>query len=388
MPQRPCIIVPGIQGSALQNVYPISPKTTWSTLTIAGEKFIPPDFDSLALDDLAQADRSEQVVSLPWQLLEIAYGPLVQALQGRLGVPAYLFPYDWRYSIVQSAQALVQYVKRLQLKSMQSLPKWDRVFDFAVHSMGGLVLRAFLAEWAKAEGGRPAPIGQIVFIATPHLGSLDAAVALISGETAWFCGRKELRKLARTFPSVYELLPRFPDPVMQAGRPLDIFDEKNWQKNTVEPDVRNSGYDVQQVHLTAAKQVLGSLPYATDPPYNLPASDQLVIFGNKADAIMLQVKVGPDPDKDYDFDHATKGPGDDVVPVISARLNGVASVEIQEADVSYFHPIERGMAASDMHAFLPVLDEVATIVGRFFQGERGIRLLPKGLPPERFHPNN
>jgi hypothetical protein len=63
-------------------------------------------------------------------------------------------------------------------------------------------------------------------------------------------------------------------------------------------------------------------------------------------------------------------------------------VEIQETDVSYFHPIERGMAASDMHAFLPVLDEVATIVGRFFQGERGISLLPKGLPRARFHPDN
>jgi hypothetical protein len=386
MSQRPCIIVPGIQGSALQNVYAISPKTTWSTLTIAGEKFSPPDFNSLALDDSAQADRDEHVLSLPSQLLEIAYGPLVQALQGRLDVPAYLFPYDWRYSIVQSAQALVQFIKRLELKSIPSLPKWDRLFDFAVHSMGGLVLRAFLSEWSKTEGTRPLPVGQVVFIATPHLGSLDAAVALISGETSWFGGRKELRKLARTFPSVYELLPRFPAAVVRAGQSLDIFDEANWQKNTIEPDSRNSGFDVQQFHLTAAKRVLAGLPYATDPPFNLPSNEQLVIFGNKANAIMEQVEVGPAPTCWYDFDHAKKGSGDDVVPVVSARLNAVPSVEIQERDVSYFHPIERGMAAMDMHAFLPVLDEVATIVGRFFQGQRGIDLLPKGLPPERYNP--
>jgi len=73
--------------------------------------------------------------------------------------------------------------------------------------------------------------------------------------------------------------------------------------------------------------------------------------------------------------------------VQSAHLDGVASIEIQEGDVSYFHPIQRGMAASDMHAFLPALDEVATIVSRFFQGGRtGTELLPKGLPAARFHP--
>jgi hypothetical protein len=366
-------------------MYPISPRTTWSTLTIVVEKFTPPDFDSLALDDAAASDRDETVVTRPAQLLEVAYGPLAQALQGRLGVPAYLFAYDWRYSIEKSAQALVQFVRGLQQKQMPSIPGWDRLFDFAVHSMGGLVLRAFLDAWQKAALGTPPPVGQIAFIATPHLGSLDAAVALISGESPLFGGRKELRKLARTFPAVYELLPRFPGAVVRAVSVLDIFDENNWQKNTVDPDSGNSGFDVQQVHLTAAKNALNGLPLPTDPAFKILPQDQLVIFGNKPDSVMIQVEVGPDPDRMYDFDGATKGPGDDVVPIQSARLSGIASVEIQADDVSYFHPVERGMIASDMHAFLPALDEVATIVSRFFQGQRGTALLPRGMPATRFH---
>lgn len=386
MASRPCIIIPGIQGSALQNVYPISPQTTWSTLTIIGEKFTPPDFKSLALDDAAVADLNEYVLSRPSQLLEIAYAPLAQALQGRLEAPAYVFPYDWRYSIVQSAQDLFLFIKHLQQKTMPSIEGWDHLFDFAVHSMGGLVLRAFLDVWQKSGAGTPPPVGRIVFIGTPHLGSIDAVVALISGETSWFGGRKELRKLARTFPSVYELLPRFPGAVVQGTTELDIFDEHNWQRNTVEPDERNSGFDVQQVHLTAAKRTLTSLPLPGDPPFKIPNDDQLVIFGNKPNSVMVQVQVGPEPDCLYDFDNATKGPGDDVVPVQSARLNGVASVEIGANDVSYFHPIQRGMTATDMHAFLPALDEVATIIARFFAGQRGSALLPKGLPPLRFHP--
>jgi Lecithin:cholesterol acyltransferase len=383
---RPCIIIPGIQGSALQNVYPLSPSTTWSTLTIIGEKFTAPDFDSLALDDTATADRDELVVTRPSQLLQIAYGPLASALQGRLGVPSYLFPYDWRYSIVQSAHALVQYVSRLKVKSMPTVLGWDGLFDFAVHSMGGLVLRAFLDAWQRASAA-PIPIGQICFIATPHFGSVDAAVALISGESPMFGGYKELRKLARTFPAVYELLPRFlPAPIVRAGAALDVFDVNNWQKNTVDPDVGNSGFDVEQVHLTAAKRVLTTLPLPSDPPFRISPSDQLVIFGNKPNSVMVSVEVGPAPDCWYDFDNAAKGLGDDVVPVQSAQLAGVSSVEIQVDDVSYFHPVERGMASSDMHAFLPALDETATIVSRFFQGQRGMDLLPKGLPPARFHP--
>jgi hypothetical protein len=46
-------LAPGIQGSALQNVSPITPLTTWSTLTIIGRKFSPSDFKILALDEAA-----------------------------------------------------------------------------------------------------------------------------------------------------------------------------------------------------------------------------------------------------------------------------------------------------------------------------------------------
>ena len=383
---RPCIVIPGIEGSALQNAYPIAPATTWSAFTIAAEKFTPPDFKTLALDDDAVADRDEYVVSRPSQLLEIAYAPLVQALQGRLDVPAYLFPYDWRYSIVQSAKALVQFVKRLKLKQMPSLPRWDGRFDFAVHSMGGLVLRAFLAEWRASEGaGALLPVGQIVFVATPHYGSIDAVVGLISGEATWFGGRKELRKLARTFPSVYELLPQFRGAIVRGVQDLDIFQVANWQKNTVDPDAGRSGFDVEQRHLSDARAVLVSLPLPLAA--GVRPDDQLIIFGNKPAAVPVQVHVGAAPDNWYDFDNALKGPGDDVVPVVSARLDGIAAIELTPDDVSYFfHPIQRGMAMLDMHAFLPALDEVGTIVGRFFQGDRGVALLPRGLPPSRFHP--
>ncbi len=187
----------------------------------------------------------------------------------------YLFPYDWRYSNVVSAQRLVWFVKQLQNKPIKN---WDRRFDFVVHSMGGLVLRAFLNEWS-ASGEGPLPIGRVVFIATPHLGSLDAVEGLISGEAVLFGQRKEIRKLLRTFPSVYELLPRFDHAVVRDDADVNVFDEKNWQENVTDTvQSRDDDYGVVQTHLTNARSVLTALPQPTEV---LPSSNWLVIYGNK-----------------------------------------------------------------------------------------------------------
>jgi hypothetical protein len=385
MANAPCIVIPGIQGSSLENCYPIAPETTWSTSQVVETRFVAPDFDSLALDDPGDADATEQVVTRPSALLGAAYGPLVAGLRGRSGVPAYLFPYDWRYSNALSAQRLVRVVTRLRKKPMPGIVGWDGNFDFVVHSMGGLVLRAFLAEW-RAAVAEPLPMRQVVFIATPQLGSLDAVEALISGEAVLLGGRKELRKLLRTFPSVYELLPRFDNAVVRDGAAVDLFDERNWQANvTAAVQDPTDDYGVAQRHLSAARAMLNGLP---DPTRLLPVDDLLVIYGADPNSTMASVTVSSPagkPQNWYDFDHAQKGPGDDIVPVVSALLPDVASVEIRTDDVSYFHPIQRGMASLDLHAFLPALDEVATVASRFLGGTRGADLLPAGLPRGRFH---
>ena len=168
---RPTIVIPGIQGSSLENYYPLAPEVTWSTLRVVESHVVAPDFDALALDDPADADLSDNVITRPAALLAAAYAPLVAGLRGRSdGGLAYLFPYDWRYSNMVTAQRLVAFVKQLQKKPIKG---WDQRFDFVVHSMGGLVLRAFLSAW----GAGPLPIGKVVFIATPHRGSLDAAIS-------------------------------------------------------------------------------------------------------------------------------------------------------------------------------------------------------------------
>jgi hypothetical protein len=380
-------VIPGIKGTGLENIYALPPATTWSMWEGVGQTLGDVDFDRLSLDDAALADEAELVVNRASQLLGIAYQAFVQALRGRSDLPVYVFPYDWRYSNVRSANKLVQFVRALQQKNLKSLlpVKWDKTFDFACHSMGGLVFRQFLAAWRIAWPNEPLPVHRVVFIATPHLGSVDAVESMIRGETSLFGGQKEMRKLARTFPGVYELLPNpaLPNTVIKDGAPLDIFNINNWQEN-VTPDPNDpEDFDVEQRHLSAARDFMLNLPPVAQPGGELPGQ-VLVIYGSQGKTLRtVNVLDEQNNVKNwYDFDHAQNGDGDEVVPVGSAVLAGVPALEVQKGDVSVLNVKSHVLS---LHALLPSLDEVSSATSRFFSGVTGTALLPKGTDLGRFH---
>ena len=60
---------------------------------------------------------------------------------------------------------------------------------------------------------------------------------LIAGEkNGWFSNEEDFRKLARSFPSVYQMIPWFKNAAVAAkdGRELNLFEMKNWQQNVVQ----------------------------------------------------------------------------------------------------------------------------------------------------------
>jgi hypothetical protein len=133
----------------------------------------------------------------------------------------------------------------------------------------------------------------------------------------------------------------------------------------------------------AAEAVLTDLPAPDDPVIGMKREDLLVVYGAKKNSTKLKIVVSNDEQQWYDFDHAEKGLGDDIVPEGSAKLPGVTAVKILDTDLNYFlHPVQRAMVASDLHAFLPALDEVQSIVANFFAGSEGIDLLPINLQRE------
>jgi pimeloyl-ACP methyl ester carboxylesterase len=311
------------------------------------------------------------------QLLAEAYRGLVSGLRGRSSAPVYTFPYDWRLSTRVAARQLAEFVRSLQRRKLDGMPPDGAGgVDFVCHSMGGLIFRNFLREWGTSS---PLPVNRVVFIGTPQLGSLSAVEAMVRGGVLFVPSMKAIRKIARGFPGVYELLPRLPDAFVLGGSALDIFRVENWQSNVTEPSPRRE--DVEQGRLDAAKTVLDSMPDPLDPAYGLQGR-VLVIYGDKKDSTMRQVPVlqnNAGVRNWFDFERGTKGRGDELVPVESTRLRGAQYVRIPYNSISYMNDLKPRLF--NFHAFMTELDEVQTVTGRFLAGDSGVDLLPLNLKP-------
>ena len=127
--------------------------------------------------------------------------------------------YDWRLSSGENAKLLKERVCLVRAHA-ESSP-----IIIVAHSMGGLVTKVWAARHAKescADGKKP-DVKQIVFVATPHLGSPKAIKAVAEGYNILFdeltglrryLGRWErnyvldaINQAGFSFPSLYELLP-------------------------------------------------------------------------------------------------------------------------------------------------------------------------------------
>lgn len=113
------------------------------------------------------------------------------------------FPYDFRRSIVESAEELEKQIeKRLAHLGWKNQP--NKVIIVS-HSMGGLVARYWVAmgNWGLCRA--------VLTLGTPHRGAPKALEYLVNGPPWWVPGRSEmLRDLLRDWPSIYELVPRYP----------------------------------------------------------------------------------------------------------------------------------------------------------------------------------
>ena len=378
----PTIVIPGLQGSSLQNKYSVPTETSWSMKSLIEQQLTAVDFNTIGLCKNGE-DSSPTVLNYPESVFGYPYAPLIAALRGKLGSEVYPFSYDWRVSLVDSAQELIYFVKRLTRKLRSTSSDWDGKFNFVCHSFGGLVFRGFLE---KSFGVIDNLVNKVVFIGVPHRGSLDAVDALVRGQSPAFGGRKEMRKLSRTFPSVYELLPTYEGALKSvSGENLDVFSLASWQSNTTSSTKR---YAIEQFYLDNAKDALSLAPLPVGEGY-LDPSQCLSIVGTEKSSTFstLSYVKGSQPLNGHldgrgwlDFDGADRSIGDDVVLLNSAHLPGVDYVWLDRASVPYF---TLAMFTS-LHASIPALDEVHTIVGRFLSGVVGSEVLPRSFPKWRY----
>ncbi len=191
--QRDAVIVlPGIMGSHLA----VGDRTIWV------------DALRLTRGGLAELEHGIAATAVG---LNRSYVPLITRLARNWDV--YLFPYDWRDDIFRSADRLDELVEKLRDEHP------TRGVNFVAHSMGGLVVRAYVAahreRWDRLGGVDGAASGRLVMLGTPNRGSYSIPMTLLGSELAVRGiaaidrkhNREQVAAIVRGFPGVYQMLP-------------------------------------------------------------------------------------------------------------------------------------------------------------------------------------
>jgi hypothetical protein len=147
------------------------------------------------------------------------------------------FVYDFRADVRHSGQRLLDHL----LDQQPAGDKWR----IACHSQGGLVVAVASKLYARQHGDDDRAFASIVshvaFIGVPFYGTVNAAVALVKGEELSSGFADRFRAIARTWPSLHQMLPVWPGCVRirtgndVANANFDAMDPAAWPGAGIDP---------------------------------------------------------------------------------------------------------------------------------------------------------
>lgn len=215
---KPLIIIPGITGSYLYKDYDdyseIWPNVNKLVLNLNKDSF---------LDDLSLNIDASENFNFPIRVGDIIRNPQFESelinyeshifdyfinyfLENgyKEDVDLFVFPYDWRFSNVDTAKLLNKKIEKvLETTGAEKV-------DIASHSMGGIVSKTYIRDFGSEK------INHLVFMGTPHLGAPKGAKALVYGDDMGLskAGGKihilnpdRIKIISQNMPAVYELIP-------------------------------------------------------------------------------------------------------------------------------------------------------------------------------------
>lgn len=374
----PVIFIPGIMGSTLSDHYPIEHKVVYSAVT---DKLMA-DFDPIMLDERGEYDKQLDRLIYENEVISLVYGEMVGELRENLPLDekqaeyakVYLFPYDWRYPIPSHAERLGRFIDLIIAKTnahpiyKERGLKIDKV-NIVGHSMGGC-----LAKYYATVYGGETKINKLVMLASPLRGSLYALKHLVMGETwffDWFV-RKGKRKVARTFPGCYDLLPfdgMNPDTkkipwsmpaVVFKNKPVNLFDARKWQPNVA----AQIGSETLSRHLKNS-----FIFFDNSKDFSDTFKDNVLAIYGTGEKTLRQAYISSTEPVEFDFPKDQDCPmiGDGTVPAVSTFTEGIYQVGVTKKRVGDWE-LDLGKLAG-FHASFCAYDLVQDLVISFLRGK-------------------
>jgi len=278
------VLLPGITGSVLKKdgktVWGFSGRSLGRALFSRGESMssaLSLEGDASDVDDLGDGVVADSLIQdlhlLPGLWKIDGYSKVSKAIQQRFDVTPgrnfFEFPYDWRRDNRVSARALARQTHDW-LQSWRESASANAQLILIGHSMGGLVSRYFLE---VLEGWKDTRA--LITFGTPFRGSVNSLDTLANGMKKGPFGLMDLTDMARSFTSIYQLLPTYPAydsgdgtllkvgetsgiPGVDASRAADAlaFHDEIWeagQTNRALPEWADQGYDLYPIVGTEQK---------------------------------------------------------------------------------------------------------------------------------------
>jgi len=359
MKNQPIILIPGIQGTKLTNSNEVDFKLIWSGI----KKFFS-NIHALALQKDGISDAKPEAIIERADVEDMAYSEIVNYLR-ELGYPVYIFGYDWRKSNVYTGLELQEYVNKLKKKlNVQKV-------NFITHSMGGLVLSGYMSLLKKEEIDKT--INKVIFTVPPFLGSIEATFNLVIGKSRLFNSSDDFRKVGRTFPGLYELLPVYKAAYEMEGGGIDFYNaDTYWQQeeNISSPEK----YKIIKDRLKALGKVRTQNNFIFDlSKLNEEVRKRFIILAGGGEETKTKIKI--DKNKDgfkflFDFEaFDEEEDGDGTVPLGSA-IAFKDSITTFKVDTTWFEKrVDSKYIMNDWHAFFLNNGKVQNIIKRFIDPE-------------------
>ena len=153
-----------------------------------------------------------------------------------LGRRYFVFTYDWRRDLVESARSLGRRLEALA----EAIGNPQARFHLLGHSMGGMVVRYYL----RHGGAEPGPggvswtgaerVASALLVATPSSGAIPALAAILDGERVGLSYTTLASSVVGRMPSIYQILPPAGTrPLANAEGDLldqDLLDPSTWER--------------------------------------------------------------------------------------------------------------------------------------------------------------
>jgi hypothetical protein len=186
------------------------------------------------------------------------------------------FVYDWRSDIRESAAKLVE---RLETRSDA-----DRRWRILAHSQGGLVVVAASKLYARKHGDDDRAfsriVSHVVLLATPLLGTVNAAEALIVGDNLAPSFREHFRRIVRTWPALHQMLPTWPGSVQlgpgDAAAPYNLMDDRAWVGLNIDAALLKRARETRQEFLRAPLSRMNGVEVQIMMSRALPTRDRVI----------------------------------------------------------------------------------------------------------------